>query len=83
MTYEPGTTYGPGGYDPSHPVLNVVERVADNGDGTGVRTVYDPDGVVVATEVVPVDLPEVRPVDELADLRVTVAALLSIIEGGV
>jgi len=31
-------TYGPGGFDPSHPNGNIIEQVVDNGDGTGTRT---------------------------------------------
>jgi len=29
---------------------NVVERVVDHGDGTGLRTLYGPDGQVTGTE---------------------------------
>ena len=31
---------------------NIVEQTVDNGDGTGVRTVYDDKGQVVSTEQV-------------------------------
>lgn len=43
-------TYGPGGFDPSHPNGNIIEQVVDNGDGTGTRTLYGPDGQVTGTE---------------------------------
>ena len=43
-------TYGPGGFDPSHPNGNIIEQVVDNGDGTGTRTIYGPDGQVTGTE---------------------------------
>lgn len=58
-------TYGLGGYDPDHPNGNVVEQVIDNGDGTGTRTVYNPDGTVASTEPL-TGLPVVPlPVDQL------------------
>ena len=44
------TTYGLGGYDPEHPNGNIVEQVVDNGDGTGVRTLFDADGNVTSVE---------------------------------
>ena len=44
------TTYGPGGFDPSHPNGNIIEQVVDHGDGTGTRTLYGPDGQVTGTE---------------------------------
>lgn len=34
------TTYGPGGYDPEQPNDNIVEQVADNGDGTVTVTTW-------------------------------------------
>ncbi len=42
-------TYGPGGYLPEIPGGNVVERIVDNGDGTGTRTTYDEHGNETAT----------------------------------
>jgi hypothetical protein len=42
-------TYGPGGYIAEHPSGNVIERVIDNGDGTGTRTTYDEHGNETAT----------------------------------
>lgn len=29
---------------------NIIERIVDNGDGTGTRTTYDADGNVTSTE---------------------------------
>lgn len=43
-------TYGLGGYDPAHPNGNIVEEVVDNGDGTGIRTTYTPEGEVDTVE---------------------------------
>ena len=45
------TSYGPGGYDPTHPNGNIIEQVVDHGDGTGLRTTYGADGQVTGTEV--------------------------------
>ena len=49
-------TYGPGGYIAEHPSGNVIERVIDNGDGTGTRTTYDEHGNVTSVEQL-TDLP--------------------------
>lgn len=58
------TTYGPGGFDPSHPNGNIIEQVVDNGDGTGTRTTYDDDGTVTETATVTgLPVPPVAPVD--------------------
>ena len=43
------TTYGIGGDIADHPNHNIVERIVDNGDGTGTRTTYDEHGNVTAT----------------------------------
>jgi len=45
------TSYGPGGFDPSHPNGNIIEQVVDHGDGTATRTFYGADGQVTGTEV--------------------------------
>lgn len=42
-------TYGIGGELSDHPNGNVVERIVDNGDGTGTRTTYDEHGNETAT----------------------------------
>lgn len=64
------TTYGVGGFDPEHPNGNVVERTVDNGDGTGTRTTYHPDGTVDTVEQLtglPYE-PRPLPVDALLDI---------------
>ena len=64
------TTYGPGGYDPDHPSSNIVEQTVDNGDGTGTRTTYHPDGTVDTVEQLsglPYE-PRPLPVDALLDI---------------
>lgn len=64
------TTYGPGGYNPEHPNGNIVEQVIDNGDGTGTRTTYHPDGTVDSVEQLtglPYE-PRPLPVDALRDI---------------
>ena len=59
----------------------LVEAVDDNGDGTGVRTVYDPDGDVVATEpVTGLALPD--PPDPLAAKVAELDAALDALLGG-
>lgn len=83
------TTYGIGGYDPEHPNGNIVEQVVDNGDGTGTRTVYHPDGTVDTVEQltglpIPVE-PEPDPVEALqAQVQAqqeTIDALLAALGG--
>lgn len=77
-----GVTYGPGGYDPAHPNDNIVQTIEDNGDGTGQLTVFGPDGAIEFVEQrTDLPLPEPEPVDELAELRATVDALLDLLEG--
>jgi hypothetical protein len=86
MTYEPGTTYGLGGWRPNQPGENILEVVTDNDDGTGERTTYAVDGSVIATEVVEVpykpEWVQATNEDRIAELEATVAELLEIIEGG-
>jgi len=71
--------YSPGGFDPSHPNGNIIEQVVDNGDGTGTRTLYGPDGQVTGTEQVtglPVpDPPVVDPAAVLAAVGASLAAI--------
>lgn len=78
-------SYGIGGYDPGHPSGNVIERLVDNGDGTGTHTTYDAAGQVTATEALtglPIPAPPVAdPAERIAALEATVDALLAIIEG--
>ena len=49
-------TYGIGGELSDHPNGNVVERIVDNGDGTGTRTTYDEHGNETSVEQL-TDLP--------------------------
>lgn len=37
-------SYGIGGFDPLHPNDNISERITDNGDGTGIKTIYNAAG---------------------------------------
>lgn len=73
--------HGVGGVQPGDP--NIIERVVDNGDGTATRTTYGPDGQVVEEVTYPHTPDPVLPTvaDEVAQLRATVAELLTIIEG--
>ena len=68
------TTYGPGGFDPSHPNGNIVEQVVDNGDGTGTRTTYDPEtGQPTGSEqVTGLPIPEPEAADPAADVLAAV-----------
>ena len=64
------TTYGIGGYDPEHLNGNVIEQTIDNGNGTGTRTTYHPDGTVDTVEQLaglPYE-PRPLPVDALRDI---------------
>lgn len=76
-------SYGIGGYLPDHPNGNIIERVVDNGDGTATRTTYDGNGQVSDEVTFPFTSDPVPPtLDEgVAELRATVAELLTIIEG--
>ena len=68
-------TYGIGGELSDHPNGNVVERIVDNGDGTGTRTTYDEHGNETSVEQL-TDLPIPEPVTEPADpVALLVAAL--------
>lgn len=78
-------SYGIGGYLPDHPNGNITARTVDNGDGTATRTTYDGTGQVSdeVTFTFPFTPDPVLPTvaDEVAELRATVAELLTIIEG--
>ena len=76
-------SYGIGGYLPDHPNGNIVARTVDNGDGTATRTTYSPEGQVADEVTFPFMADPVPPtLDEgVAELRATVAELLTIIEG--
>lgn len=64
----------------------LIEQVIDNGDGTGTRTTYNPDGTVAATEQlsglpIPAE-PEPDPVEALqAQVAELTAALQALIGG--
>lgn len=80
MTSE-SVTYGIGGYDPGHPNGNVAERVVDNGDGTGTRTIYDAAGKTIGTEALtglPVAGPEPDLTAEVAAARASLAAATTV-----
>ena len=64
------TTYGIGGDIADHPNHNIVERIVDNGDGTGTRTTWDEDGNETATEeLTGLPIPEPAPAEiTLADV---------------
>ena len=73
-------TYGIGGYDPGHANGNVIERLVDNGDGTGTHTTYDAAGEVAAV-VELTGLPVVLEVDltaEIAAARASLAAATTV-----
>ena len=60
--------------------LTLTVVIVDNGDGTGTRTVYDPDGTVNTVEEL-TDLPipeppEPSPEDRIAELEAALDALL-------
>ena len=77
---DPTVTYGIGGFDPGHANGNVIERLVDNGDGTGTRTRYDAAGEV-ADVVELTGLPVVLEVDltaEIAAARASLAAATTV-----
>jgi len=76
-------SYGIGGYLPDHPNGNITARTVDNGDGTATETLWDEVGTVLSEQTVPYQSPPALPtLDEgVAELRATVAELLTIIEG--
>ena len=53
----------------------LLSTTIDNGDGTGTRTTYLPDGTVDTVEqLTGLPIPEPDPPDPIADLHATVAA---------
>ena len=59
----------------------LVEQIVDNGDGTGTRTVYNPDGTVASTEpLTGLPIPEPEPVDPLTTLLARLADARSLEE---
>ena len=76
------TTYGIGGYLPDHPTGNIVEQIIDNGDGTGTRTTFHPDGTVDTVEqLTGLPIPEPEPPDPMAEMQATIDALLDALGG--
>ena len=74
-------TYGLGGYLPEHPNGNVIEQVVDNGDSTGTRTTFTPEGEVESVEELsglPIP-PEPEP-DPVADMQAQLAAQQALID---
>ena len=68
-------TYGLGGYLPEHPNGNVIEQTVDNGDGTGTRTTFHPDGTVDTVEqLTGLPIPPPPEPDPMADMQAQLAA---------
>lgn len=79
---QPGVTYGIGGYD-DRPGNNIVERVTDNGDGTGTWTTYGPTGDIVTTG--PCEVPAPRPLsnaERFAQIPPEKASAILVLSGG-
>lgn len=67
--------YGPGGYNPDHPNGNIIEQTVDNGDGTGTRTTFHPDGTVDTVEqLTGLPIPPPPEPDPMADMQAQLAA---------
>ena len=59
----------------------IVEQTVDNGDGTGTRTTYNPDGTVDTVEqLTGLPIPEPEPVDPLTTLLARLADARSLEE---
>ena len=61
-------TYGIGGELPDHPNGNIVERIIDNGDGTGVHIRYADDGTESSRTTIEVPLEPPAPLEGEAEL---------------
>ena len=73
--------FGLGGFDPNHPNGNVVERIVDNGDGTGTRTTFHPDGTVDTVEqLTGLPIPPPPEPDPMADMQAQLAAQQALID---
>lgn len=55
-------------------------ETVDNGDGTGTRTTYAPDGTITNTETVVIPDPTPEPPDRLTELEDMVRAQAAIID---
>ena len=54
---------------------NIVERIVDNGDGTGTRTTFHPDGTVDTVEqLTGLPIPPPPEPDPMADMQAQLAA---------
>ena len=68
-----------GGYVEYGPNGEITETVTDNGDGTGTRTLYGPDGQVTGTEALTgLPIPEPPAADPAAVLAAVGASLAAI-----
>ena len=60
---------------------NIVERIVDNGDGTGTRTTFHPDGAVDTVEqLTGLPIPPPPEPDPLVDLQAQLAVQQALIE---
>lgn len=60
----------------------LVERTVDNGDGTGTRTTFHPDGTINTVEQLSgLPIPEPEPPDPIAEMQATIDALLDALGG--
>ena len=67
--------YGVGGFLPDRPNGNVIEQTVDNGDGTGTRTTFHPDGTVDTVEqLTGLPIPEPPEPDPVEALQAQVQA---------
>lgn len=59
----------------------LAEREIDNGDGTGTRTTFHPDGTVDTVEqLTGLPIPEPPPPDPMADMQAQLAAQQALID---
>ena len=60
----------------------LIEQTVDNGDGTGTRTTFHPDGAVDTVEqLTGLPIPEPEPPDPMAEMQATIDALLDALGG--
>ena len=60
---------------------NIVEQVVDNGDGTGTRTTFHPDGTVDTVEqLTGLPIPPPPEPDPMADMQAQLAAQQALID---
>ena len=73
--------YGVGGFLPDRPNGNVIEQTVDNGDGTGTRTTFHPDGAVDTVEqLTGLPIPPPPEPDPMADMQAQLAAQQTLID---